>query len=88
MSQMEQLANYLATRDQQRLEACQHAWGAMTEREQRLVREAAVMGYVQGVQFGPHRKGIPHDREIVAEVMEACIHHGDLYPVIAELATL
>jgi hypothetical protein len=84
---MEQLAAYLATRDQQRMEAVGRAWGAMTEREQRLVREAAVMGYVHGAQFAPHRESIPHDREIVIEVLEACIHHNDLYPVIAGLAS-
>lgn len=78
------LATYLTARDAQRHAAADRALGAMSERERRLVREAAVMGYVQGTR-APAGAAVPPDTQIVATVISACQHMPDLYPVTASL---
>lgn len=80
----EGLADYFAAREQLRIRAVHRRWDALSKREQRLVREAAVMGYVQGVrsQPGSHGATIPHDNEIVTRVIDACAAMRDLYPTI------
>lgn len=80
---LELLAGYLDTRAQQRAEAVRARLERLSHRERALVREAAVMGYVHGATFGPHRDKIPPDSAILAEVVEACIAHSDLYPSIS-----
>ena len=85
----QQLAEYLAARD--RAHANQVAWAldAMTLREQRLVREAAVMGYVRGQMSG--RAGetrVPHSSVVVAEVVGAALTMPDLYPAHDRMARL
>lgn len=82
------LVSYLTVRNRQRAEAVARTLTAMTEREQRLVREAAVMGYVRGALFGQaHNRnaGLPDDSAIVADVITACHSNADLYPVINSL---
>jgi hypothetical protein len=55
---------------------------AMTPRERRLVRDAAVMGYVRGNMAGKCGDfTIPPDVEILHEVVDACLAFPDLYPV-------
>jgi hypothetical protein len=82
---LEALGRYLEARDADRRTAVHAVLQGLTEREARLVREAAVMGYVRGVQCGPHRDQIPHDAEILWEVIDACLAMPDLYPVISEV---
>lgn len=77
------LLDYLAKRDAERADAVQERLATLTERERLLIKEAAVMGYVQGVRNGPYRDKIPGDRAILAEVVQACISFNDLYPTIS-----
>lgn len=78
-----ELARYLAVREQHRRDTVDAALATLTERERLLIREAAVMGYVQGVQAG--RCGdveIPPDSEVLFRVVDGCIAMPDLYPLI------
>ena len=83
----EDIIRYIAVRDAQRRDRVERALGALTERELRLVREAAVMGYIQGrmaTQAGVD--AIPKDSNIVWCVIDACYGASDLYPTISTLA--
>lgn len=82
MTDLGQLAAYLNTRAVQRTEAVDRLAANFTPRELRLIREAAVMGYVQGAMNGRHRVTIPPDEQITREVMGACLSNRDLYPTI------
>ncbi len=82
LSLPEGLTDYLAARDQQRQERVEQQWSALSKREQRLVREAAVMGYVNGFRASPYRKDIPPDSTIVTEVLSAADAFSDLYPTL------
>lgn len=69
--------------------------GAMTVREKKLVREAAVMGFVLGTYdghaaalAGERRTKIPPDRQILAEVISACLGMAEVYPTVARLEGL
>lgn len=57
----------------------------LTPRERRLVREAAVMGYVEGaMDAAPTKRGnIPQDSAIVAQVVLACISASERFGMIA-----
>jgi hypothetical protein len=61
-------------------------WSLLKPRDQRLVREAAVMGYVLGTRsdIKPDDE-FPSDSTIVQEVLLACEDFGDLYPTIKRL---
>ncbi len=84
----EGLAAYLAARDRLRARQVSDALAALTPREQALVREAAVMGYVQGAfDTGAIGAKIPADSKILAAVIAACLAAPDLYPAIAAQAT-
>lgn len=53
------------------------------ERERALMKDAAVMGYVQGTY---HRRDVdvfPKDSWIIATVIEACLGCPDLYRTIS-----
>ena len=78
----EELLRYLAARDAQRNDHVNRILGELSERERRLVREAAVMGYVQGSYGATPPKEIPSDSVIVWRVIDACQALPDLYPVI------
>lgn len=80
----EGLVAYIAERDDWRAQQVRRRWSALSKREQRLVREAAVMGYVQGVRAvpGTYDFKIRPDREIVSMVIDACSSFPDLYPTI------
>lgn len=85
------LLRYLADRDRKRSEAVNRALATLTPHERRLVREAAVMGYVRGAMAGRSRATlgepadgeIPKDSAIVTQVVDACIAMGHLYPYLA-----
>lgn len=87
------LLDYLRTRDQQRADQVTRRLARFEGREQLLVREAAVMGYVLGHMAGevagrrgdlPDHRRIPPDSRIVAEVLLGCAAQSDLYPLIGE----
>jgi hypothetical protein len=80
-----ELASYLSARDREHAEEITQALDSLTEREQALVREAAVMGYVRGAigAGGVLRANIPPDTEVLREVVGACLGRPDLYPTIA-----
>ncbi|GAB2733007.1 hypothetical protein [Nocardioides pakistanensis] len=78
------LHDYLVARDTARLNRVAEMWNGLTEREQRLVKEAAVMGYVRGTMAGRDVSPFPRDRDIVIEVL-SCTDGHDLYPTLAAL---
>lgn len=85
--EMEQrLGQYLRDRDNERLQAAAKMWGNLTEREQLLVKEAAVMGFVQGNLARPDsREEHSGDRDVVIRVLTAVRDFTDLYPTLAAL---
>lgn len=79
------LTKYFEARQQQHAQRIADKWAALNKRQQRLVREAAVMGYVQGFRDSPHSDKIPPDNEILSKVLGAVDSFGDLYPFLAAL---
>lgn len=77
------IAQYLAARDAERTNRVIKALKDLSDRERNLIREAAVMGYVQGRQSG--RGSIPGDNEILRNVILGCQDMDDLYPTISSL---
>lgn len=83
----EGIVRYLAAREAERDDSVNRALDALSERERALVREAAVMGYVQGAQATHAREVvIPKDAVIVWRVIAGCQTFDDLYPTISALA--
>lgn len=80
----EAFLTYLAARDQERNERFHSMLSGLTERETRLIREAAVMGYVQGTQAG-RDVPVPRDSDIVRSVLLAADTFDDLYPTLSRL---
>lgn len=80
------LVDHLVEREQARHDAAAEVFGALTERERLLVKEAAVMGYVQGMRHAD--VPIPKDSVITARVVEACLAFADQYPTISGAADL
>lgn len=76
------LADYLAARDRARNQQTDDAIAALTDREQALVREAAVMGYVQGAMA--QGQAIPADATVLRLVVSACLAMPDLYPNLSD----
>lgn len=66
-----ELVSLLAKRDEERLQRARGIYASLKPRDQRLVREAAVMGYVLGSMRGPHRAldAFPTDDQITAAVL-------------------
>jgi hypothetical protein len=82
----EPLAAYFEQRQQARADRLRDFLSNLTLREQALVEQAAVMGYVRG-SMAPKGVEIPLNKEILAEVVDACFVFPDLYPVFhADLA--
>jgi hypothetical protein len=75
------LIDYLTRQDAARVDRAAAVFGALTDRERLLVREAAVMGYVRGTMALKGEK-IPKDSAITQEVVTACLSFPDLYPTI------
>lgn len=76
-----EIVDYLLRRDAARQNAAAEVYGRLTEREQLLVREAAVMGYVQG-RMHPADADHPKDSEVVFRVVDGCLSNSDLYPTL------
>jgi len=83
---IEQLADYLTAREHERDQRTTNALAALTPREQALVREAAVMGYVQGA-MSQRGEAIPPDSKILRQVVTACLTMPDLYPHLSQSET-
>jgi hypothetical protein len=79
------LIAHLAQRDADRATAVAAFLDGLTDRERALMRDAAVMGYVQGRQ---HPEGEPHPKDgaVLDLVVDACLHFTDLYPGVAYAA--
>lgn len=77
------LVAYLAQRDADREGAAWALFEALTEREQRLVKEAAVIGYVQGVMYSDGRRDRVADATIVYRALTGARDNPDLYPTLA-----
>lgn len=76
------LVDYIASRDAQRADAVDAFLAALTNREQTLMRDAAVMGYVHGRQH-PRDADHPKDSAVLRLVIDACLTFPDLYPATA-----
>lgn len=85
MSIPENLLTYLERREKARLDEFTELMGSLSPREQSLIREAAVMGFVQGTMAagGIPREHFPKDSEITQRVVEGCRGMSDIYPTIA-----
>lgn len=85
----EQLMRYFEARADERASRVVAVLGAMNPRERRLVREAAVMGFVRGAMYGDHENirqmGMPPDSSMLAEVVSACLSMPDLYPTFERM---
>src|SRR5690348_2383937 len=80
----DRLVLYFAERERQQAEDVAVALSRLNAREVRLVREAAVMGYVRGVMAGKAGDDkIPGDVDVLAHVVSCCLSMPDLYPVIS-----
>jgi hypothetical protein len=75
------LVDYLAASDRQRTERVVKNLERFTPREQQLIREAAVMGFVRG-NMGARRDEIPPDSDVLYDVLVAIDGMRDLYPLI------
>lgn len=80
----EALAEYLDKQAASRASRTATFLASLTERERRLMREAAVMGWIQGQRHA--NLAIPKDSAIVEIVTTAALSMPDLYPVHALLA--
>lgn len=79
-----ELINYLAVRDRERAREIDEALERRTTDELVLMKEAAVMAYVQGMRAGMGRDvPIPKDWALLRMVVGACLAMPDLYPAIA-----
>lgn len=78
----QELIDYLAVRDRQRAQEIDAALQRRTPDEVQLMREAAVMGYVQGTRAS-RDEAIPKDLALLRMVVGACLAMPDLYPLIS-----
>jgi len=76
------LLTLFANRAAERHQRAADRFGTFTEQERALMREAAVMGYVQG-SMHPKGDDIPKDSWIISTVIESCLSHPDLYRTIS-----
>lgn len=88
----EALGTYLAAREAERLADVEDTLRGMNPRERRLVQEAAVMGYVRGVQAGRSASvlrnedaKIPPGSVTLVDVVDACLSMPDLYPTMSRV---
>lgn len=87
----EQLVRYFNIRQEERSQRVESVVAALNPRERKLVREAAVMGYVRGTMAGAvaGREGakpeIPPDSFVLREVVDACLSMPDLYPTFERM---
>lgn len=78
----EWLAEYYVRREAERRDDITAVLAGLTDRERGLLHDAAVMGFVQGSRWSGDGD-IPMDSEIIAGVVDACLHFRDIYPTIS-----
>lgn len=81
----EGLLRYFQIREQHHADDIAAVLARLSPREQALVREAAVMGFVRGAMFaagGRKTPEMPRDSRVLAEVVGACLSFPDLYPTL------
>lgn len=79
------IAQYFTQRDASRRDSVAAVLAGLNERERLLVKEAAVMGWVQGMRH--HDLAFPGDTNALITVVDACIAFQDLYPTITNYTT-
>ena len=77
----EPLLDYFIKRQEQRAAAVAAFLDSLSDYERGLFHDAAVMGYVRG-SLHPRGEEIPLNPAIVADVVNACFAHSDLYPTV------
>lgn len=77
-----QIAAYFATRAQQREQEIDDRIAELTPRERSLVRDAAVMGYVQGRMDESAKVDFPKDTPIFRGVVLAAIRDDQNFHVL------
>lgn len=75
------MIEYLRNRDDARVAAVAAVIDSLTPWERLLVKEAAVMGYVQGRRHLEDEPQ-PKDGTVLARVIDACLACPDLYPAV------
>lgn len=75
------LIRYLTDREAARAERVQAFLASLTRWERALFHDAAVMGYVQGLERD-RSEGVPKDSQIMALVADTCFAFEDLYPAV------
>ena len=71
----------IVQRNAERQNTAAEFYATLTDRERALVRDAAVMGYVQGT-LHPRGEKHPKDSWVTAIVVQECLAFPDLYPAI------
>lgn len=82
------IIEYVEKQDRLRAEAAKKMAGNLTERERLLVKEAAVMGYVQGYRVpdsAKDRELYPKDEAILLMCLNSARAFPDLYPTLVSL---
>jgi hypothetical protein len=94
----EAVVQMVVSNQQRRHTRADRAFATLRPYERRIVREAAVMGYVLGRQDGMVRgrqggslafddgSDFPKDFDIVRQVLEHCDSTADLYPYLGDAA--
>lgn len=79
-----QFAEYLRNQHLHRIQAVDRAMSVLTDYEQELVKEAAVLGYVLGAFDNASVKAdVPADGVIVFRTITAALANPDLYPTLS-----
>lgn len=87
----EKLMAYLGARWDHEAARVKDTVAAMNPRERKLVREAAIMGFVRGAMAGRLAGSagmsvdIPDGTDILGEVVSACLSMPDLYPTFKRM---
>lgn len=73
--------------DRRRHDQATRVLAAMTEREQALVREVAVMAGIWGMyDAGDYTTRPPRDSDVLHRAVRECLAMPDLYPTLARIA--
>lgn len=79
------MRDYLTQRQQERDAAITAVLEKCTEREQILMREIAVMAYVQGAMAG-RAVAVPSDTAVLRRIVAECLDSPELYPMITRVS--
>lgn len=85
MTDLDKLDAYFEANRKRRAEAVAAKWAVLRPRERAHLREAAVMGYVQGYRAAQAKATFDGDDVILRMVLEAVDAFPDIYPILAAL---